>query len=85
MGEVPTRRQIPEQLYIIVDSVAFPTLVHKDGLAVTHHIGDFHAKLDFACEQLTLNHLRTHLTRRNCSAMESCFISTFENEGKYIF
>jgi hypothetical protein len=65
VNEVPTRRKIPEHLYIIIDSVVFPTLIYEDASAITHHTGDFHAKLEFACEQLTPDHLRAHLTRRN--------------------
>ena len=82
--EMSHRRELPEQLYIMVNDVAFLTLDHQVGSAVKPYIGDFHAKLEFACEDLTSDCLRDHLTRSNTSPKASRFISTFEDEGKLL-
>lgn len=79
--EMPTRCRLPDYLYIIVDSVAFPTIGYEDGSIVTPLSGDIHAKLDFVCGDISQDHLRAHLRHSNCPATESSFISTFEDEG----
>ncbi|KAJ8108570.1 hypothetical protein OPT61_g8084 [Boeremia exigua] len=75
------RREPPECLYIVVDSVAFPTIDHKDGSIVKPSALHVRAKHNFTCADLTLENLRAHLVHSNCTSIESRFISAFEGEA----
>lgn len=81
LKELSARRAVPECLYVVVDNVAFATIDHVNGSIVTAPAGDFRAKLDFSCEDLTQSNMRTHLIHSNCSTLSTRFISVFEDEG----
>lgn len=83
LTELQNRCKLPENLFILVDNIAFPTINHDDGAVVTPQPGDFRAKREFACEKITRDRLLAHLRYRSSTAAKSCFISTFEDESKY--
>lgn len=77
------RCDLPDQLYVVVDDVAFPTINHEDGSMVTPASGNFYTEQIFACDDISKDRLRTHLRYPSSSAVDSCFVSTFECEGMY--